>query len=108
MADFLKTYRVVRGTLKVGDSVRQFGDFVPEADSWPNKEVYLKTGYIEIVYVPNEEFKKNAQDVLKRNSGVTSQVSEHTPKSKKRIVKRSKKNVGAEADGGSVLSEQAI
>lgn len=46
--------------LRVGDAegtthIRQFGDFVPEAATWKNLNIYLKTQQLEIAYVNQSE-----------------------------------------------------
>lgn len=35
--------------IQVGDETRQYGDEVPEAESWPNLEAYLNHGWIRRV-----------------------------------------------------------
>jgi hypothetical protein len=99
MADMVETYRVARSDLNVGDSVRRFGEFVPEAATFPNLYSYLSSGYLEKVWVPNEEMEAHLEKFpLPEAVAVT-----ETPKRKKRVVKRKVKSDGPESgrEGGS-------
>ncbi len=40
---------IARTTLKVGDEIRQYGDPIPEAEEWPNRQAFINTGQIEWV-----------------------------------------------------------
>jgi hypothetical protein len=124
MASPVKTYRVTRGTLKIGDSVRQYGDFVPEAESWSNKQAYLAAGYIEIAYVSQEDIDANVAAVAERETSEDVVYGDDAPKtvvdssnlpkpkkkvakSKTRVVKRGTKNVQAHADGNDSGADEA-
>lgn len=52
----VKTYRVLRDGLRHGDSVRDFGDFLPEAKELPTVRTLLNANIIEEVWVDQEEF----------------------------------------------------
>lgn len=54
--------------MRVGDSVRQVGEEVPEAGEWPNLRTYLATGYIEIQW--------DAQDKEEASPEATTQTTE--------------------------------
>lgn len=43
---------VAAKSLKIGDSIRQKGELVPEADSWTHLDAWLNAG--QVVYVPDE------------------------------------------------------
>lgn len=52
MARTVKTWRVLSAKpLKVGDSYRHRGDFVPEAEHWPSLRSYINAGFVEEVFV---------------------------------------------------------
>ena len=54
----VETYRALR-RLEIGGGVfREFGDMVPEAESWAHttRAVYLRSGFIERAYVPEAEY----------------------------------------------------
>lgn len=50
----MKTYRALK-PMRVGDSVRQVGELVPEAAEWPNLRTYLSSGYLEVEHVPGDD-----------------------------------------------------
>lgn len=47
----VKTYRVLKHEVKVGDSVRNFGDFMPEAAEFDNLRTLLNVGIIEETWI---------------------------------------------------------
>jgi hypothetical protein len=49
---------VAKRQMKVGDSVRQPGDLVPEAAAWPNLRRYIDLGWIEFAPVVNGQLQK--------------------------------------------------
>lgn len=54
----VKTYRALVA-LKVGPDDERFnGDLVPEAANWPNVDVYVRAGKIEVVWVDEAEVRK--------------------------------------------------
>lgn len=54
----VKCYRALTA-LKIGpEDTRAFGDLVPEAADWPNPEVYIRAGQLEVVWVDEAEVKK--------------------------------------------------
>lgn len=52
----VKTYRVLRDGMRVGYSIRNFGDFMPEAPSLPTFRTLLNTNLIDEVWVDQEEY----------------------------------------------------
>ena len=72
----IKTYKAVK-PMKVGNEERGFGDLVPEAASWPNTAVYLRSNYLEEVFIDKNDF----DDLMK------SQAEKFAPK-KKRVVRK--------------------
>jgi hypothetical protein len=78
MSEIVKTFRVIRTELKVGDTERQYGDFVPEASEWKNRHAYLRGGYIEECYVSQDAIDKNMQEIKSRpkNEDVVYDTSE--------------------------------
>ena len=115
MTTVVKTYRVLKDGMKVGNSVRLYNDLIPEAAEWPNKDVYLRAGHIEVVYLSEEEVAAREETRIKRGnseSETTSPVSETEKKPKavkKKVVKRGKNGSGrndhASGDDGSTGSE---
>lgn len=105
----VQTYRVVRGELKVGHSIRKAGDFVPEADSWESLEAHIRVGTIEIAYVDTKvlnAFKKKV--IIADAKKVVSEAIEDKKISRRRIIrKRVEVNAGIAAEGHE-LPEQAV
>jgi len=107
MANTVSTYRVVRGELLVGHSVRTAGDFVPEAETWESFQSHIRTQTIELVYVE----KKILDAAIKKYAAVEKEWEKPLenavkPKTvKKKIV--IKKKV-AENGTSKELSEQAV
>lgn len=66
MSDPVKTHRVIRSEMKVGDTVRIYGDFVPEAATWPNLHAYIRNGYVEETYVSQETIDANLEEIRNR------------------------------------------
>lgn len=87
MANTVKCYRALR-SLKVGSSNREFGDLVPEAEDWPNAEVYVRTGQMEVVWVDEDVVKKFQKDLAAANAVSSDDSSSPAPR-KKRIVRKS-------------------
>lgn len=67
MGKQVRTYLVRHDGMKVGDEVRNFGDFMPEATEFQNLRTYLGAGYLEEVFVDQEEideWRKNYKERL--------------------------------------------
>jgi hypothetical protein len=102
----VKTYRVTHGEgLKVGDSVRQFGELIPEASNWPNTNMYLAAHHIEVAFVDQSEIDEFMKKVNKKPKAKKEPEDGTTPKkrvtkkttTKKKIKKGVKKNGLAES-----------
>jgi hypothetical protein len=108
MADTVKTWRVTTESLKVGNSLRLFGEFIPEAADWPGptQAAYERAKRIEKTYVDKEELDAALKEYLEREVKLQSEAEEEDvakkkevkkPKSKKRVVKRKdKSNAGTD------------
>jgi len=68
VAGTVKTYRVLKDGMKVGDSVRQYGDFIPEAADWPNLSAYLRANYVEVAYASEDEIATWQEEFNSRQS----------------------------------------
>lgn len=96
----VKTYRVVRGELLVGRSIRIPGDLVPEAKNWTSLRSYLSNGNIEIAYVDVNvlnDFKKKI--ILEEAKSIK---EESKPVLKKRVIRKKVENARVK------LSEQSV
>lgn len=107
----VKSYRVTGESLKVGNSVRQFGDLVPEAENWPNLRAYMNAGQVEKVYVSESELAEHKKKFAKSDSA--SPKSEKRTASKKTIKKRKvvKKSAGRNSGNATErpdITEQAV
>lgn len=103
MSDTVKTYRVIRDELKVGHSVRHYGDLIPEAADWPNTAAYERSHYIEVVYVPKSELDAHYERVAEeaRELAAAEEEQAEIPKPKKRVVRKKNKTTKEISDGGS-------
>lgn len=120
MAKQVKTWRVLRDDMKVGDDVRNFGDLMPEAGNFANLRVYLSSGMLEEIWVDEsvvEEFMKGRKktkapkkDSTEENSNKSEEGEGKTVKTtKKRTAPRkrvTKKPTGKKA--GNVLEERSV
>lgn len=88
MAGTVKMYRVLKDGMKVGTSVRRYGDFIPEAADWPNTDAYLRAKYIEVTYVSEEEVAAWEEELRERES--------LKPK-KKRVIRRKQNDERSDA-----------
>jgi hypothetical protein len=66
----IRTYRAL-APMQVADEdgvchMRQFGDFIPEADTWKNTGLYLRTQQIEIAFVNQSELDAWREDYTER------------------------------------------
>lgn len=87
----VKTYRVVRGELLVGHSIRRADDFLPEASEWPSLRAHLRTGAIEIVYVDSkvlDAFKKKVATAEALAEAKVDVVAAAPHPTKKRIIRK--------------------
>jgi hypothetical protein len=55
----LFTY-IAKKQLRIGDSVRQPGELVPECVEWPNRDLYIDQGYLEAIPDLTENEKQHA------------------------------------------------
>jgi len=69
----VKTYRALKQQ-NVEGQVRHYGDFVPEASSWPNLAVWLRSGHIEETFIDSEELEE-ALKIQRANDGVDDEVA---------------------------------
>lgn len=70
----VKTWRVLRDGLRQGYSVRNAGDFLPEAPSLPTLGVLLRTNVIEEVWVDQEEFDEWEEDQAERDEALAAGI----------------------------------
>lgn len=66
----VKTYRVTHDGMRVGNEVRNFGDFMPEASTFPNLRAYLNAGYLEEIHVEEEAIEEWRKEFDERNAVV--------------------------------------
>jgi hypothetical protein len=126
MANQVKTYRVLHDGMRVGDSVRNFGDLMPEAAGFSNLRAYINAGHLEELYVDqsvlddwDKELKKRLKakpetdDSDELDEGDNDETVEVTPKKKtvKKTVakKRTVAKKGKANDGAAKrLAEQSV
>jgi hypothetical protein len=93
----VKTYRSLRDGQRVGDTIRDFGDFIPEAAEWPNLRAYLNADYVEEVVVDQELLDANLKEVAERSQKADEDVegqgsvvppADPGPSPKKKSVKK--------------------
>ena len=110
MANTTKTYRVVRGEVLVGYSIRRHGDLVPEAGSWETLGSHLRTGTLEMIYVDKlivDAAVKGYAIIEKKRLAKIEKAKNPTPKKvTKKIITR--KKVGTNAGQHADLSEQSV
>lgn len=102
----VKTYRVLRDGQKVGDSVRNFGDLMPEASEFSNLRVYLSSHFLEEIWVDQEvidDFYADLKKSKKKKEAPAEGNSEEKPApTKKRVTAKKKTTVKrkkVESDG---------
>lgn len=108
MARTVQTYRATRDGLKVGDTVRNYGDLIPEAADWSNISVWIREGHIEPYAASGEEMAAHEKKFPKKQLAKKRVVAKKAaPAKKKRIVKikKGKSDVGS---AGRELSEQSV
>jgi hypothetical protein len=105
-ASMVKSYRVLRDGMKVGNSVRNTGDLIPEAANFENLAVYLRNNFVEKVYVSHEEIAEHEAKVAKELAKVEKKTKKTVkkPTAKKRVVKIAKKGVNSHGE----LAEQSV
>jgi hypothetical protein len=135
MAETVKTYRVLRDGMRVGDSVRDFGDFMPEAAEFPTLRTLLNTAAIEEVYVEKkaiddwraEQDKRDKRRMEALESGDVYDPDEDdsdedeeipeveetsvapTPKKKRKVAKKKvAKKTEKEQGNGTSLAEESV
>jgi hypothetical protein len=104
----VETYRVLRDGTRVGYSIRNFGDFMPEAKGMENLRTLLNAGVVEKVYVTQDDIDDWREDQDERDEETAPQSEEapsprrkvkkkksvKTPSGKKKIVKKKGKTSG--------------
>jgi hypothetical protein len=82
----VKTWRVLKDTLKVGNASRFYGELIPEADTWsgPVRASYERAKYIEPTYVSQDEFDAETKKYKDRETP----EKKATKSKKKRVVKK--------------------
>jgi hypothetical protein len=64
----VKTYRVLHEGMKVGNSVRQVGDLMPEAASFSNLNSYIAARHLEVAFVNQDEIDEFYEELEKREA----------------------------------------
>lgn len=109
MARTIQTYRATRDGLKVGDTVRSFGDLIPEAADWSNLAVWIREGHVEPYAASGEEMEAHRKKFPEKKPAAKKRVvaKKAAPAKKKRVVKikKGKSDVGS---AGRELSEQSV
>lgn len=126
MGDTVKTYRVLRDGMRVGDSVRDFGDYMPEAEEMDTLRTLLNANVIEVVYVDPQaikdwekaQAKKDRQRIEEEQRALSGEVTEDEededeatprPKVKKRVAKKTVAKKSIKKKGKtSGLAEQSV
>lgn len=70
----VKTWRVLRDGTRVGHSIRNFGDFMPEAKTLPTMRTLLNTNIIEEVWVDKEEFEEWEKSQKERDEALAAGI----------------------------------
>lgn len=70
----VKTYRVLHNGMRVGYSVRNAGDFMPEARTLPTLQTLLNVNYIEECWVDQEEFDAWKEDQARRDAELAAEM----------------------------------
>jgi hypothetical protein len=114
----VKTYRVLKDGIRHGLSVRNFGDFLPEAKTLPTLRTLLTTNTIEEVWVDREEFEEWEADQAERDEALAEElaaaeedsedVAESRPR--KKVVKKTavKKTIKKGKSSGRKLEQQPV
>lgn len=95
----IKTYRVLKDGMRVGNSKRNFGDFMPEAATMPTLRTLLNTNVIEEYIADPDEFAAWQADQEERDEEFAAELAElyakqngeEVPKAKPRKVKPKRK-----------------
>lgn len=107
MADnMVLTYRATQDGMKVGQDIRSFGELIPEAKQWENLSTYLRAGYVEKVYLSQEEYEAEWAPIQKRIDNLN-KPKEKKP-AKKTTAKRAVKIKKKEESNGERLAEQSV
>lgn len=109
----VKTYRVINGEgLKVGDSIRHFGELIPEASTWPNTKAYIDAHQIEIAFIDKSELDEFNAGLKKKSSKPKVEDSENqeskTKTPRKRVAKKTTKKTVKKGVKKSGLAEQSV
>lgn len=106
----VKTYRVLRDGMRVGHSVRDFGDFMPEAESLPTLRTLLNTDVIEKVYVDQDEFDDWEKDQKKRDAKAAKGIDpdEDTPEDDEGQVSSVKKRVAKKRPAKKTVAKKTV
>lgn len=110
MAKTVETYRVLKDGLRVGDSVRPVGSLIPEASDWPNTDVYERNGYIQRIWLTEEELAEEMKSLGITKKKQETATKKRAKKAVKKAVKVKKKPTEKkESDAGQPeLSEQQV
>lgn len=115
----VKTYRVLKDGLRHGLSVRNFGDFLPEAKTLPTLRSLLNTDTIEEVWVDREEFEEWEADQAERDEALAAELDSDDDESeeeeeprprRKKVVKKTavKKTIKKGKSSGRKLEQQLV
>lgn len=107
MARTIQTYRATRDGLKVGDTVRNFHDLIPEAADWSNLAVWIREGHVEPYAASGEEMEDHRKKYPEKSAKKKVVVKKAAPAKKKRIVRKKKGNSDV-GNSGRELSEQSV
>ena len=70
----VKTWKVLRDGVRVGNSVRNFGDFMPEAPSLPTFRTLLNTDVITEEWVDKEQFEEWEESQRERDEALAAGI----------------------------------
>ena len=70
----VKTWVVLRDGMRVGNSVRNFGDFMPEAPTLPTFRTLLNTNLISEEWVDKERFEEWEKDQKERDENLAAGI----------------------------------
>lgn len=105
------TYRVVRGEILVGDSVRKAGDFVPEAPEFASLHAYLSTQTLEKCYVDEKVLADFVKSLEKKDVEPEPEVAPVVSKKRvirKKVTKNDESESGSGDGSGVSLPEHAV
>jgi hypothetical protein len=122
----VKTWKILKNEVRVGNSLRGFGDFLPEAPGLDTFASLLRADFIEEIWVDQEEFDEWEEDQKKRDAALLAgHVVEEddeddedevdvlddpppAPKVKKKAVKKSPARKTVKKGKSNVLAERSV